>query len=251
MSRKKEALDRAVADLTSEKIDALVQSMRTPIELATRSGEWISAREARLFVSDHAKVTLADAEKTLCRRALQWVPCKVDSFGRREDPHDYIDRIEFFDGRDDDFSHFHERPLPKAWSEIRDMFLAVASHIPILVPSGVYYADWAAGDFKVEIERDFSNVTLEITGLQFDRRALAQSIGVKLSDNIRSTDKRMSEDELREWLGHSKHENSKIAWTALRSEFGNRCPKKSEAFAPIWRELKGGRGRGRPKKNGP
>ncbi len=39
------------------------------------------------------------------------------------------------------------------------------------------FESWATGDFDVTIEKDFSTVTFDVCGLEFDRRAVLSAIG--------------------------------------------------------------------------
>lgn len=247
MNEREAAISRALDRLTSERMDEIVAQLHRPIELEVVSGDWIPAREARLFVSSTAKVSLSEAEGALCRRAAHWIPLRVATFGRLEEPHDYVNRFEFFGDKDPDLSHFKPHPMNGPWCEVRMMFEALGGFEPILAPCGVHYAHWATGDFKVTIAKDFSDVTLEIGGLEFDRPALERALGIKSNTDPLLSKKRLTDAAVARWIDSCGVENSKLAWQAIRAEFGAEAPKKTEQFERIWRQLKGNRPRGRPR----
>jgi hypothetical protein len=154
-----------------------------PVALRPASGEWISAREARLMVARLAAVTLSDAESALCRRALHTVRVRAQSMSRREDPDEYIDRFEYFQQHKPDLSHFSDAPSRTAFEEIAAFFKALDGYVAILAPGGVSVACWATGDFKIALKMDFSIVTLEVLGLEFDRKGVLESVGAELADS--------------------------------------------------------------------
>ena len=243
-----ESIAKAVAMLTPEKLDEMHKNYRTPISYGPASGDWISAREARLLVADRAKVSWPDAEQAIYRRAARWVPIRVSTFARSEDPHDYIDRLKFFSTSEPtDLSHFSTTVSKKAHGEIRDFFDHLLSGDDF--ERRVKYALWATGDFKVKVEQECSDVTIEISGLQFDRVALLESLGITSPTSKKPAPvHRIADEAVVEWIKSCAIDNSKIAWAAIHKQYGAQAPKKAEQFEPIWRMVKGNRPRGRPKR---
>lgn len=159
----------------SADIDSFVAELKRPILLEAASGEWISAREAKAMVEEICRVGSDDAIKAICRRAVIVIPVRASTWGRTEDPHDYIDRFEYFRDRETDFSHFNRTIHRTAFSEICGFFEVLETANREDFFSGIEYENWQTGDFKVTVERDFSDVTLTVVGLQFDKAALTQS----------------------------------------------------------------------------
>jgi len=162
---------------TAEEMEELLR----PIQLPEASGDWMVAREAALFVAKVAHTSLSEARSALCRRGLRWLRIRAHSFARHEQPHPYIDRVEFFRDRDikGSLSHFSDTPTPQAWVEMCDFLDAVGSYEPFLAEGGIKVCCWATGDFEGVLEKDFSDVTLRITGLQFDRRGINEMLGLR------------------------------------------------------------------------
>lgn len=238
----------AIDRLTPEYINDFMKRRNTPIDLEPVSGDWIHCREARILISESAKVSLKEAQAALCLRAVHWVPLKVVSFSRHEEPHDYIDRVEYFREREPSLDHFQPKPLPKDWEELRQLFESIRRYEDTFISVGVHYANWALGDFKVTLEKDFCDVTIEMTGLHFDRPALLKTVGLVPLSPRGAAAKRspIGDDEVKCWIATCGTENSKVAWNLIRDQFGNRAPKKTEQFERLWRDVKGRRSRGRP-----
>jgi hypothetical protein len=157
-----------------------LQRIIGPVKLAPASGDWISAREARLLVANRAGVSFEDAASALCRRAVLPLRVRVHTFGRKEIPREFVDRRDYFRENKPDMSHFSDAPSRTAFEEIRELFKVLRCHVPLLIPApGVRLACWATGDFNVALEMDFSVVTLEIVGVEFDRRGVLESIGAE------------------------------------------------------------------------
>ncbi len=167
---------KRAAKRLDENFDKLLAEATKPVELGPASGEWISAREAKATVERISEVNSALAVAALCRRAVIAVPVRASTFSRGEEPHDYIDRFEFFEGREPDLSHFKRSIRPTILSEICGFF-EVLGDIRGEAETGIGYAEWETGDFKVTVPMDFSDVTLTVVGLQFDRTALLHSLG--------------------------------------------------------------------------
>lgn len=175
----KDSVKRAVARL-DDSFEEIRAQVTAPVELGEASGEWISAREAKATVELLTDGNQAQAIAAICRRAVIAVPVRASTYARREDPHDYIDRLDFFAGREVDLSHFKRTLTQGAFAEIRGFFELIGD-----APwddfdgfrNGVEYAVWATGDFKAKVPMDFSDVTLTVVGLQFDRKALLSSFG--------------------------------------------------------------------------
>lgn len=147
-----------------------------PVMLGEASGDWVSAREAKGIIETAGGVLDDEAIQALCRRAVIAVPIRAASFGRSEDPHPYIDRFDYFKDREPDLSHFKRTIGHAALAEILAFFELVGEY-PTDPGNGVIYANWGTGDFKAQVAMDFSDVTLQVVGLQFDRLALINSIG--------------------------------------------------------------------------
>ncbi|MEQ1498811.1 MAG: hypothetical protein ABL914_09110 [Novosphingobium sp.] len=145
-----------------------------PIVLEAASGEWISSREAKSLVERLCQVDDSDAIRAICRRAVMVVPVMVATWSRSEDPHDYIDRMDYFSEQEPDNTHFSRTINRRAFTEICDFFVVLEQHKDIGVGQ-IHHENWATGDFEVTIECDFSDVKLTIVGLQFDRVALMRS----------------------------------------------------------------------------
>lgn len=231
----------------SASMDEFLAEEAKPVVLHPESGDWISAREARILVSKLAEVFHRDAEIAILRRALRWVPVTVETFSRLAKPHDYIKSDDFNRDFGSRLTHFRPTPSKSDWREAIAFFEALIEYIPILNSAGVQHAHWATGDFKVVIEKDFSDVIIDVTGLAFDRPALLASLGIastKLAPRAR-----LSPSEICEWIMICGTENSKLAWKKIKAEFGGNAPKKYEEFDPAWKSVKGTRTRGRPPRN--
>lgn len=159
----------------SAEIAQFAAEMKRPIVLEQASGEWIPAREAKAMVEEICGVDSDDAIKAICRRAVIVIAVQALTWGRSEDPHDYINRLDYFHDRETDTSHFKRTIFRTAFSEICGFFEVLETASQGNFYSGIEYANWQTGDFKLTVERDFSNVTLTIVGLQFDKVALTQS----------------------------------------------------------------------------
>jgi hypothetical protein len=159
-----------------ESFDKILAEVTRPVALGDASGDWVSAREAKELVEAVGGVLGDEAIQALCRRAVIAVPVRAASFGRSEDPHPYIDRFDYFKDREPDLSHFKRTLSQAALGEILAFFELVGEY-PWDPGNGVTYANWGTGDFKAQVAMDFSDVTFQIVGLQFDRLALASSIG--------------------------------------------------------------------------
>lgn len=225
--------------------DEILEALARPVKLLPRTGDWIAARDARILVADLAKISLDDAEQVLCRRALHWIPLDVSTFGRAEKLHEFAIPLGLGKGKPT-LTHFAEVPNNPDWQEVRELFEEVGRHVPILSPGGVHYADWATGDFKVTIQGDYSDITLDFTNLRFDRLALLSALGA--SSPLQAGTSRMNDDELEEWIENCGTENSRAAWKRLKTEKGAAVPKRDEVFMPAWRKVKGTRPRGRLKR---
>lgn len=162
-------------ELSTEEIEKFVAELKRPILLEAASGEWISARESKAMVEVICGVSDDEAIKAICRRAVIVIPVRAWTWGRREDPHDYIDRFEYFRDRETDCSHFDRTINRTAFSEICGFFEVLETANREDFFSGIEYANWQTGDFKLTVEGDFSDVTLTVVGLQFDKTALTQS----------------------------------------------------------------------------
>lgn len=156
-------------------MDSFVAELKRPIVLKKESGEWISAREAKTIVEDICKIGDDDAIGAICRRAVVVIPVRAITWSRSEDPHDYINRFDYFHDRETDFSHFNRILFRTAFSEICGFFEVLEAASQGGDYSRIEHANWQTGDFKLTVERDFSDVTLTVVGLQFDKVALAQS----------------------------------------------------------------------------
>lgn len=96
---------------------------------------------------------------------------------------------------------------------------------------------------------DGGGITFTFMGILFRRADISRLWGL-LEEQIPPSRPRMTEGELEAWIAACGIENIKLAWTALRAEYGLAAPKKTEVFEPAWRLAHQGRGRGRPKKAG-
>lgn len=159
----------------SAEIDSFVAELKRPIVLEQASGDWIPAREAKEIVQEICGVGSDDAIKAICRRAVVIIPVQALTWGRSEDPHDYINRFDYFRDQETDLSHFRRTIFRTAFGEICGFFEVLETASQGCDYSGIEHANWQTGDFKLTVERDFSDVTLTIVGLQFDKVALTQS----------------------------------------------------------------------------
>lgn len=159
----------------SAEIDSFVAELKRPIVLEPASGDWVPAREAKAIVQKICGAGGDDAIRAICRRAVIIIPVQALTWGRSEDPHDYINRFDYFRDRETDLSHFRRTIFRTAFSEICGFFEVLETASQGGDCSGVEHANWQTGDFKLTVERDFSDVTLTIVGLQFDKVALTQS----------------------------------------------------------------------------
>lgn len=156
-------------------IDKFLAELKRPIELSEPSGDWIPAREAKEMVESICGVGSDDAIKAICRRAVIVIPVQASTWGRTEDPHDYIDRVEYFRDQESDLSHFNRPIYRTAFSEMCGFFEVLEATNSDEYFSNIEYANWRTGDFKLTVEHDFSDVTLTVIGLQFDKDALTKS----------------------------------------------------------------------------
>lgn len=155
----------------------LAIELARPIELKPASGEWMAARLAVQRIMDVCRVCRADAVAALCRRAVRVVPINAITWSVGEEPHSYINRIEYFSENKRNNQHFKQTLDRKSFEEISHFFEALEWPEAGYGDWDLEYADWETGDFKVRLDRDFSVVALTITGLQFDRLALEMAIG--------------------------------------------------------------------------
>lgn len=163
----------------NENLAELWANVTAPVELGEPSGDWISAREARAIVEKLTDGDQGQAIAAICRRAVTAVPVRASTYSRAEDPHDYIDRLDFAD-REGDLSHFKRTLTQRSFEEICGFFEVIGDtswDANNGLRAGVEYAVWDTGDFKAKVPMDFSDVTLTVVGLQFDRKALRSSFG--------------------------------------------------------------------------
>lgn len=157
------------------KLDKIVAEMQRPIVLQESSGEWISSREAKSMVEEICSIVSHDAIEAICRRAVIIIPIMALTWSRYENPHDYIDRASYFHEKEDDFSHFSRTISRNAFSEITGFFEVLESEKSSVDLPNIEYANWNTGDFKLTVERDFSDVTMTVIGLRFDKVALLKA----------------------------------------------------------------------------
>ena len=158
--------------------DELVELFTKPVQLPPSSGTWISARDAQTLVELETGVSPREAQSALCRRALNWVRVKASVWSRGEEPHEYIDRRRWREEHaKPDLSHFSDAPTQVAWGEMLDFFETIDRNLPEPTEPEVSVCCWATGDFSICLERDFSDVTIKIVGLMFDRDGVLESIG--------------------------------------------------------------------------
>lgn len=163
-----------IASIGAE-LEAAMAEIQRPIVLPEASGEWLSAREAKALVESVCQVAGGDAIRAICRRAVIVVPILVATWSRREDPHDYIDRADYFRQQEPDHSHFKRTLGRRAFSEVCDLFAVIGRCSDVEIGK-IHYENWGTGDFEVTIECDFSDVKLSVVALQFDRVALERSL---------------------------------------------------------------------------
>jgi len=164
-----------------------IEAFLSPIELGPASGEWITAREALQYVEKNCGCARTDAIRAICRRAPMPVPVTCVSWSVGEDPHEYIDRSEYFRENERASDHFMRKISQTAYQEILHFFDAIGHGETRDGDWLIEYASWATGDFKVHLERDFSVVRLKVVGLQFDRVALEKSFTGKLEAALGAT----------------------------------------------------------------
>lgn len=158
--------------------DEDVARILAPVKLPEASGDWVSAREAIAIVEQITGVERQAAIQALCRRAVFPVAVSASVCSRGEDPHEYINRCEFFRDREIDLSHFQRTIAHSSFEEISGFFEVLENSETPERDYRILHACWATGDFKVRVELDFSDVTLTVAGLRFDRVALQRSLGV-------------------------------------------------------------------------
>ena len=169
--------------ITKEEIDAIL----APIELGPASGVWITAREAVQYVETSCSVDFSEARAAICRRALISIPVTCVSWSVGEDPHDFIDRYDYFRENKRVSDHFRQTVSRKAFDELLHFFEAIGDLESKQGDYEIEHASWATGDFKVHLDRDFSIIHLGVIGLQFDRVALEQSFSAQTESNSGAT----------------------------------------------------------------
>lgn len=158
-------------------ISQLVADLGRPVELPPASGEWIASHLAISRVIEICGVSRAEAVQAICRRAVIAVPVTSLTWAAGEDPHDYINRLDYFRENRRRNLHFSRVPDRKSLDEVLHFFDALGCPEQPDAPWDFDYASWQTGDFRVKLERDFSVVTLTVTGLRFDRVALEKAFG--------------------------------------------------------------------------
>lgn len=114
---------------------------------------------------------------------------------------------------------------------------AIAGHI-----YSVEHADLKAGDFNVAT----GGILISVFGLRVLKEDVLWAFNLPSSEARPRT---ISPVELRRWISDCGTANSKVAYRQLRAEHGPATPKREEEFLPAWREVKGHRRQGRPKKS--
>lgn len=140
--------------------------------LSPASGQWITAREAKSMVEKICSIDGTEAIQAICRRAVYLVPVSVLSWRRGEEPHDYVNKSEYFLDKPELNCHFKRDLDFESWNEMLLFFEAIGSDSGTDEWAVVEYGSWATGDFRVQLHKDFSDVTLIFNGLQFDPLAL-------------------------------------------------------------------------------
>ena len=133
------------------------------------------AGQAVEMVKETCGIDDAESVKTICRRAVLAVPVSCLSWSVGEDPHDYIDRYEYFTKNKRQNQHFARKLDRQSWDEITHFFEALEYGESREGNWEIEFANWATGDFKIRLVRDFSVVKLTVLGLQFDKTALELS----------------------------------------------------------------------------
>lgn len=163
--------DTSPLSITAEEIEALL----APVELAPVSGEWINSLGALQFIEKTCFVSRCDAIKSLCLRAFIAIPVNCATWSIVEEPHEYINRFEYFRDRKRLNDHFQRKISRTAFDEMLHFFEALGEGKTSDGDWQIEHALWETGDFKVHLERDFSVVRLSVVGLQFDRLALEKA----------------------------------------------------------------------------
>ncbi len=169
--------ERKSIELFTPEIEALVAEMNRPIVLPAASGEWITARQAISIVAEICAVDQDEAIKSICRRAVILVPVSPCTSTRYECPHEYINRYDWLKERKRPNSHFKQTLDYQSFYEILHFFEEIENFVDHTNESPIDYASWGTGDFKICLQRDFSDVTLTVVGLRFDPVALASAFG--------------------------------------------------------------------------
>ena len=152
-----------------------VEATLAPIELRAASGNWIPARHAIEVVKEICGIDSAESVRTICRRAVLSVPISCLTWSVGEDPHDFIDRYDYFAKNKRLNQHFGRTLDRQSFDEITPFFEALEYGASREGKWEIKLASWATGDFTVHLERDFSVVKLSVLGLQFDQTALERS----------------------------------------------------------------------------
>lgn len=160
--------DTSPLGITAEEIEALL----SPVELEAVSGEWITSLGALQYIEKTCFVARRDAIKSLCLRAFIAIPVKCITWTIEENPHEYINRFDYFQNIKRKYDHFERKLCRNSFGEMLHFFEALGEGESSEGDWLIEHALWETGDFKVHLERDFSVVRLAIVGLQFDRLAL-------------------------------------------------------------------------------
>ncbi|MXO66587.1 hypothetical protein GRI91_12545 [Altererythrobacter endophyticus] len=124
------------------------------------------------MVQEVSHVNDEDARIALCKRAVVVIPLNCTSWAVNVQPHDYIDRFKYLANEKRQNKHFKRYIDQQSLAEILHFFEILLEKENYKDSSPIRYASWQTGDFEVDLEQDFSTVTLSIVGLQFDRIAL-------------------------------------------------------------------------------
>lgn len=157
--------------------EQLAAEWARPLELQPASGDWVAARVAVARVCNLCTIGEQAAAAAIARRAVLAIPVAALTWWAGEDPHDYIDRTSYFRENRRKNLHFSRTPDRKSFDEILHFFEALESPDRADATWQFEYGSWATGDFRVRLERDFSDVSLSVTGLQFDTVALEAAFG--------------------------------------------------------------------------
>ena len=136
-----------------------IEALLAPVVLTEASGDWTASRHAIDMVQRACSVDQEDAQRALARRAVVVVPVNCGSWSVGVGPYFDSDRIDFSPPTNRENQHFKSTINRQSFDEILHFFRALEDGIDRQGHWTIEHMNWATGDFKIDLERDFRTVS--------------------------------------------------------------------------------------------